>query len=300
MSEIQLQLFGPGQVLTPEPVAPEKETEETLDEYEAFVKKFETKKTTDDCYTPQPVFDAVLNFVGTLTDLEGVEIVRPFWPGADFTQARYPDGCVVVDNPPFSILAKIIRYFTAHGIRFFLFAPSLTLFTAQDCDVTYIVADADITYANGAQVRTGFITNLVPDLRIWCCPELMDAINEAQAIEDKTKRGFVYPWNIVTAATLQKITAHGVELKIGKRSSFPIKDCDAAKAAGRSLFGGGYLLSTRAAAERAAAERAAAERAAAERAAAERAAAERAAATELQLSPRELRIIAELDKQAGK
>ena len=277
MSEIQLQLFGPGQVLTPEPVAPEKETEETLDEYEAFVKKFETKKTTDDCYTPQPVFDAVLNFVGTLTDLEGVEIVRPFWPGADFTQARYPDGCVVVDNPPFSILASIIRYFCAHGIRFFLFAPSLTLFTASDCDVTYIVSGSDITYANGAKVRTGFITNLIPDLRVWCCPELSQAIDDAQATEDKTKQGFVYPWNIITAATLQKIVARGVELKVRKDACFPISDSDAAKNAGRSLFGGGFLLSTRAAAERAAAER--------------------AAATELTLSPREQRIIKRLDEQ---
>ena len=288
-NEIQLQLFGPARVPEKQntPAVPVLDDAEDLDEYEAFVAKFQPKKTTDDCYTPEAVFDAVLKFVGGLVDLDGVEIVRPFWPGADFTQAVYPENCIVVDNPPFSILAKIIRYFTAHGIRFFLFAPSLTLFTAQDCDVTYIVADAAITYANGARVRTGFITNLVPDLRIWCCPELMDAINEAQAIEDKTKRGFVYPWNIVTAATLQKITAHGVELKIGKRSSFPIKDCDAAKAAGRSLFGGGYLLSTRAAAERAAAERAAAERAAAER----------AAATQLTLSTREQRIIKKLDEQ---
>ena len=276
--ETQLQLFGPGQVLTPEPVAPEVETEETPDEYEAFVKKFETKKTTDDCYTPQPVFDAVLKFVGTLTDLEGVEIVRPFWPGADFTQARYPDGCVVVDNPPFSILAQIIRYFCAHGIRFFLFAPSLTLFTARDCDVTYIVTDSDITYANGAVVRTGFITNLVKDLRVWCCPELTQAIVDAQAKEDKTKQGFIYPWNIITAATLQKIVARGVELKVRKDACYPISDSDCAKAAGRSLFGGGFLLSTQAAAERAAAER--------------------AKATELLLSPRERRIVEQLDARA--
>ena len=56
--------------------------------YDAFIAKFKRKKTTDDCYTPQPVFDAVLNFVGTLTDLEGVEIVRPFWPGAERAAAE--------------------------------------------------------------------------------------------------------------------------------------------------------------------------------------------------------------------
>ncbi|MFR0556541.1 hypothetical protein [Pseudoscardovia radai] len=54
---------------------------------------------------------------------DDVPIVRPFWPGTDYERAQYPDGCVVVDNPPFSILAKIIRFYQAHGIRFFLFAP---------------------------------------------------------------------------------------------------------------------------------------------------------------------------------
>ena len=53
----------------------------------------------------------------------------------------------------------------------------------------------------------------------------------------------------------------------------------------KALFGGGWLLSTRAAAERAAAERAAAEHAAAEH----------AAGTCIQLSESELKIIEELD-----
>lgn len=47
-----------------------------------------------------------------------VPIVHPFRPGADYGRAEYPDGCVVVDNPPFSILAKIIRFYQAHGVRF--------------------------------------------------------------------------------------------------------------------------------------------------------------------------------------
>lgn len=29
-------------------------------------------------------------------------IVRPFWPGADYTKVEYPDNAVVVDKPPFS------------------------------------------------------------------------------------------------------------------------------------------------------------------------------------------------------
>ena len=33
-----------------------------LFDYEAFVGKFEPKKTTDDCYTPPEVYDAVLGY----------------------------------------------------------------------------------------------------------------------------------------------------------------------------------------------------------------------------------------------
>ena len=32
-------------------------------EYEAFVEKFKPKKTTDDCYTPPEVYEAVADFV---------------------------------------------------------------------------------------------------------------------------------------------------------------------------------------------------------------------------------------------
>lgn len=110
-------------------------------DYDAFVDKFVPKKTTDDCYTHQPVYDAILDFVARTWHLApDTPITRPFWPGADYKAYDYPDGCVVVDNPPFSILSQIIRYYCDRGIRFFLFAPALTLFTARDCDLTYILA----------------------------------------------------------------------------------------------------------------------------------------------------------------
>ena len=243
-----------------------------FNDYDGFVEKFVPKKTTDDCYTPVAVYQAVLDFVASRWDLEDREIVRPFWPGADYKAADYPDGCVVIDNPPFSILAEIIRHYCARGIRFFLFAPALTLFTARDCDVTYIIADAGIKYANGAKVRTGFITNLPSDLRIDCNVDLADAIEKAQAEPPKTKRGFVYPDNLVTAATLSKLVAHHTPFQVRKADCVAVTGIDNAKrAAGRDIFGGGFLLSTRAAAERAAAER-------------------------IQLSVRERRIISQLDK----
>ena len=245
--------------------------------YDEFVDKFKQKLTTDDCYTPQPVYNAILKWVReNITGVNPAKIVRPFFPGGDYTKTdQYPDGCFVLDNPPFSILADIVRFYCEHGIRFFIFAPSLTLFTARDCDVTYIVTNSDIEYENGAKVRTGFITNALEGVRVWLCPELSDAVEEAQADEDKTKQGFVYPDNIITAAILGKIVKRGISLKIRKESCEPISESDSAKEQGRGLYGGGFIISDGAAAERAAAER--------------------AAATRLLLSPREKGIIERLN-----
>ena len=241
-------------------------------DYQDFEDKFKPKLTTDDCYTPPAVYEAVLSFVAKITDLTGKKIERPFVPGGDFENYPYTAKSVVVDNPPFSLLSKICRFYAERGIPFFIFAPQLTLFTAADCDLTYIISDSDIEYENGARVRTGFITNLIPDLRIWLCPELRDAIIAAQPDEDKTKTGFVYPDNIVTAATLGKICKRSIELKIRKTACEYIRESDSAVAQGRNLYGGGFILS-------------------------ERAAAERAAATKLNLSQREREIIAKLDAQ---
>lgn len=221
-----------------------------FNDYDGFVDKFKPKKTTDDCYTPPAVYDAVLDFVHRTWALpEKTLIVRPFYPGGDYKAYTYPDGCVVVDNPPFSILAEIIRHYCRRGTPFFIFAPSLTLFSARDCDVTYIITNSTVVYENGAKVKTGFITNLPSDLRVWCCVELASAIESAQAEPPKQKRCFVYPDNLVTAATLQKLVAHQTELKIRKDECVAVSSIDNARK-GRDIYGGGFLLSERAAAER--------------------------------------------------
>ena len=87
--------------------------------YADFVDKFKTKKTTDDCYTPDNIMEAVNSWVRDEYGVEPERFVRPFWPGADYERAEYPEGCVVVDNPPFSILSKITNFYTEKGIRFF-------------------------------------------------------------------------------------------------------------------------------------------------------------------------------------
>ena len=237
--------------------------------YEAFVEKFKPKKTTDDCYTPPLIYETVRTWACNEYGIEPDSIVRPFYPGGDYENYNYPDGCTVLDNPPFSILAKICRFYLDRGIRFFLFAPSLTCFTGKDTrmEMTHIVCDADITYENGAIVRTAFVTNMGGDVVARTASDLHDAIEAAMAkIRQENRRElpkYQYPDHILTAAMLQRYSKYGVKFEVRRKDCTRVSKLDAQAEHGKAIFGSGLLLSDAKAAERAAAERAAAERAAA-------------------------------------
>lgn len=182
--------------------------------YEDFVTKFakDAPKTTDDCYTPQEVYDAVLKWLSERCDLLQRPIVRPFYPGGDYVNYAYPENCVVVDNPPFSIISKIIRFYVAHKIDFFLFAPTLTLFSAAfGSDVCYIVANAKVIYHNGADVNTSFVTSLFPSWRVFVAPSLRRAIEKENYMAPKpSSPTLLMPKNVVTAARLTKYVRGGI------------------------------------------------------------------------------------------
>ena len=232
-------------------------------DYEEFIEKFKPKKTTDDCYTPKAVYDIVLDYVNGITPLDGRKIVRPFWPGGDFENFDYPDGCIVIDNPPFSIYSKIVRWFLERDIDFFLFAPGLTQ-RVVGADVCYVATMAEVTYENGAVVRTSFTTNIIKDYRLMTAPKLADELRKASK---KPTKGqpivYEYPDNLITLALMGKLNQRGIEFSVRKDECAEVTNIDALRRIKKSLFGGGFLLAERAAAERAAAERAAAERAAA-------------------------------------
>ena len=52
--------------------------------YEEFVDKFKPKKTTDDCYTPVEIYDAVAGWVENEYRVNRCNFVRPFYPGGDY------------------------------------------------------------------------------------------------------------------------------------------------------------------------------------------------------------------------
>ena len=232
------------------------------EEYLEWLKKFEQPKTTDDCFTPPNVYDAVADWVAAEYGIDRSAFVRPFKPGGDYQREDYPDGCAVVDNPPFSIMAEIIRFYMERGVRFFLFASALTLFSARfsarEQDVTYIPCGVSVIYDNGATVSTSFITNM-DDCRVRTAPTLYGAVDAANDDNLKAMHAdipkYSYPDNVITAAIVARWCKYGVDYRLEKEDCTHITALDGQREQGKAIYGGGFLLSERAAAERAAATR---------------------------------------------
>ena len=225
-------------------------------DYNSFVEKFKPKKTTDDCYTPENIFDAIADWVAAEYGLDRENFIRPFWPGADYKKVEYPVDCVVVDNPPFSIRTAICDFYQKRGIRFFLFSPALTLLSRRQ-NLCHIATGAPIVYENGAEVLTSFITNLDDSCVLRTAPELYKAIKTVNDYNVKqTKKQlpkYTYPDHVVTSAIAQRYCHYGIDYRVKKEDCTVIGELDAQREQGKQVFGYGLLLSERAAAERAAA-----------------------------------------------
>jgi hypothetical protein len=229
------------------------------------------------------VYDTVLKYVGRHFKLEGKNIVRPFYPGGNYDLVEYGVNDVVIDNPPFSIISQIVRFYDKHNIQYFLFAPHLTLFSSEN-NATKIVCGASIVYENGARVKTSFLSNMFGDIAIMSSPELytdLERLNKANAVNLPK---YEYPANIIMVSMVQDFTSKGIPFSIHKDSVSFCRGLADQKRVGKAIFGSGFLIS----------EKAAAEKAAAEKAAAEKAAAEKVNIIRWRLSDRELQIIKSL------
>lgn len=262
--------------------------------YDEFVEKFKPKLTTDDCYTPEPIYEAIRDWACQEYSIDPETIVRPFWPGANYQAADYPAGCVVLDNPPFSIFCKICEWYLDRGIKFFLFAPTLTALAGKNVcmRMNHIICSTDIVYANGAKVKTSFVTNLGDGETICQTePKLDAAIREAvKAMKtDQTASlpVYDYPPNILTAAMMQKYSHYGVSIKISRNECARINALDSQRENRKAIFGHGLLLSSQATKLHTAAQKAA-----------EIAAQNKPIEKAWPLSYREKAIIAELDAQS--
>lgn len=159
--------------------------------YEEFVEKFKPKKTTDDCITPKPIYETIKRWVIEEYKINDKNIVRPFWPGEDYKAFPYEKNSIVLDNPPFSIFSEICSWYVDRGIKFFLFAPSLTILSPKKnvMEMNHIICDADIVYENGAKVKTSFVTNLGDgETILQTAPSLTRTINRVSEQLRKEKK----------------------------------------------------------------------------------------------------------------
>lgn len=176
--------------------------------YEEFMAKFQnTAKNTDDCYTPKEVYNVILNWVVKRYNLgDDVQIIRPFYPGGDYENEDYPENCVVVDNPPFSMSKKINQFYHDRGIRYFLFAQCATVFNACPEGDSVVYASHHIKYDNGARIATAFVTNLERG-HIVLSPALSDAIHRFTSknrADSSIPRKVYRPPNLVSSISFQK------------------------------------------------------------------------------------------------
>ena len=227
-----------------------------VSEYTKFVDKFKPKLTTDDCYTPPAVYAVVLDYVAKRYDLTDKNVVRPFKPNGDYQNEVYAPNDVVVDNPPFSILSEVVKFYHENNIPFFLFAPALTLFGSCRIEgepITKIVCGATVIYENGANVSTSFLTNMWGDGGVVVDGYLCKALNNLNTPKADLKR-YKYPHYVINAARIQKVSIAGGYLEFSRESIHRVTQLED----GTQIYGGGFLISEKAAAEKAAAEKAAA------------------------------------------
>ena len=216
-----------------------------FNDYESFLAKFkENPKTTDECWTPKDVYEAVLKYVGEVYPLEGKQILRPFYPGGDYEHAEYPADGVVVDNPPFSIFTKICRFYMEHNIPFFLFGPAMTIFSCCKHGATAVVIARHIEFCNGAKVPCNFASNLFGDVLAMSSPRLGELIEEcpSQNVVVALPK-YDYPDNLLSVSDLQTLARGGMEFVVERESCAQIRNL-AAMPKGKSLFGDHYLLSS--------------------------------------------------------
>ena len=181
--------------------------------YEEFIAKFnkEQPKTTDDCYTPKETYEIIRDHFIQYYKLNNYNIVRPFYPGGDYQNEKYNENDVVIDNPPFSILSKIIKYYTDNNIKFILFGPTLTIFHLLKYNITIHFINKRIIYDGNINIQTCFITNLENENAVISDLELDKKLQKLKPKKRDIKK--FTPKNYITSAQFKKYVKYGINIK---------------------------------------------------------------------------------------
>lgn len=182
-------------------------TDKQMD-YAAYVKKFLPNYvyTTDDTFTPQKVYQAVFDWLTMEGKTQGRRILRPFYPGGDFEAVDYKPGDFVVDNPPFSQMSRIVRFYQENKIDFFLFYDTRHSLSYLREGLTLVYCDGQIEYENGAKLTSTFVTNVFEGAAVYCSKTLNEMIKGAQVnpVEPKNE----YPDGIFSFSIFHTIARH--------------------------------------------------------------------------------------------
>lgn len=211
-------------------------------DYDSFMAKFaDNPKTTDECWTPEDVYNAVVEYVGTITDMSGRQILRPFYPGGDYLNAEYPDDGIVIDNPPFSMFTSIVQFYTRERIPFFLFGPGMSIMSAAPYCTCVFISET-LRFTNGASVRVNFASNLFGDTIATTAPLLDRLIRKCPSQDTKANLpNYEYPPEVVSASDLQTICRGGIEFALRRGECMILRTLD--NHPKKNLFGN-HLLTT--------------------------------------------------------
>ena len=174
-------------------------------DYAAYVKKFLPNYvyTTDDTFTPPKVYKAVIDWLTMEGKTYGRRILRPFYPGGDFEAIDYQPGDFVVDNPPFSQMSRIVRFYQENKIDFFLFYDRRYSLSYLREGLTLVYPQAIIEYDNGAIAATVFVTNVFDGVAVYCSKTLNEMIKSGQVKQTEPRNE--YPDDVFSFAIFEKI-----------------------------------------------------------------------------------------------
>lgn len=227
-----------------------KTSSDVFHDYEGFIAKFrDLQKTTDDTYTPKDVYEAVLWYVDSIYPLQGKQIIRPFYPGGDYENAEYPEDGVVIDNPPFSIFTKIVRFYALHNIPFFLFGPAMSIFSVLKCQCSAVIVSSGVIFENGADVNVNFATNLLGDTLVTTSCELSRRIELCNRNKKniKPKPVYGYPEEVLSVSFFQCIAKGNIDFSVRRYEAEIIKKLDNHPKGSGGLFSEHLLVSHHAA-----------------------------------------------------
>lgn len=192
--------------------------------------------SNDEFYTKPEIYEVVKNWAVKHNQWEGREVVRPFWPDADYQTYDYPEGCVVIDNPPFSKVSQIVKWYGDHGIDYFLFCTGTSCLNVNA--PSHVCTDIHLPFENGGDANISFVSSKGP--LIMSAPDLYQQLMRAKKVLNRRVVRTEWPIGLVTGALVGKMSRHGVHYveTVGKQHLY----VDEMRSYQSKPFGGAYLV----------------------------------------------------------